>query len=58
MLINALMTEPKKRGMLLMLALVFGAFSINFASGLVIFIIASTVTGIVQTYLQKHLKVV
>lgn len=57
MLANAFTLDPKMRTSMIIMALVIGAFSINFASGLLIYLIASTVLGVIQSYVQKSLKV-
>lgn len=56
MLANAFTLDEKQRSTMVILALVFGAFSINFASGLLLYIIVSTILGIVQTRLQKSMR--
>lgn len=58
MLVQALHGDPKQRMMMMSAALLFGAFSANWAAGLVLYICASTLLGILQTVLQKHFKVV
>lgn len=58
MMLQGLAGDPKQRMMTMSMALVFGAFSANFAAGLVLYICASTLLGIVQMIVQKGLKVV
>lgn len=56
MFLNALTLDAKHRTTMMMMACIFGAVSINFASGLLIYLIASTVLGVAQTHIQKSLK--
>ncbi len=57
MLAQAMTGDEKQRMMMLSMALVFGAISANFASGLVLYICSSTLLGVLQTTAQKKLKV-
>lgn len=53
MTVQALKSDPQQRMVMMGAAFFFGALSANFASGLVLYICASTLLGIVQTSLQK-----
>lgn len=55
MFVNALSLDASKRTSMLIFAIIIGAFSVNFASGLVLYIMASTLFGVIQAYLQKKL---
>jgi YidC/Oxa1 family membrane protein insertase len=57
MFVNALTMDPKQRSMMMVASLVIGVFSMNFASGLLIYISVSTLLGILQSSLQKKIKV-
>ena len=56
MLLQAFTSDPKQRYMMIAMAFVFGAFASNFASGLVLYISASTIIGVLQTTIQKQFK--
>jgi YidC/Oxa1 family membrane protein insertase len=56
MLANAFTLDPKQRTTMIIAAVALGAFSINFASGLLIYLIASTVAGVLQSYFTKSLR--
>lgn len=56
MLVNAFSLDPKQRSTMIIAAVALGAFSINFASGLLIYLIASTVLGVAQTYFFKRFR--
>lgn len=58
MLVNAFTLDPKQRTMMMVAALVIGAFSINFSSGLLLYISISTLLGVVQSKLMKKTKAV
>lgn len=56
MLVNAFTLDAKQRSTMIIMAVALGAFSINFASGLLIYLIASTVLGVMQSYLVKSVR--
>lgn len=56
MMLQALYGDSKQRMPIMSAALVFGAMSLQFAAGLVLYICASTVLGIMQMWLQKKFK--
>lgn len=53
MVINALMVPANQRVNMLMLAVMFGAVSANFSAGLALYMVVSTVLGLVQARLVK-----
>ncbi len=57
MLGQAMTGDQKQRMMMMSMALVFGAISANFSSGLVLYIASGTLLGVLQTMLQKKMKV-
>lgn len=54
MLIQALTVDPNQRVQLMVMALIFGAITASLASGLVLYIVMSTLLGILQTVVQKR----
>jgi YidC/Oxa1 family membrane protein insertase len=58
MIMQGLAGDPSQRMMTITAALLFTAFSANFAAGLVLYICASTLLGIVQMVAQKSVKAV
>ncbi len=56
MFVHALSLDPKQRTMMMVAALMIGAFSINFASGLLLYISVSSLLGIVQSKLLRKPK--
>lgn len=57
MILQGLTGDPNQRMMTISAALIFSAFSANFAAGLVLYICASTLLGIIQMTVQKSIKV-
>lgn len=57
MMIQALYADPKQRMLMMSMGVLFGAFSVNFAAGLALYICASTALGLVQGLFQKRIKV-
>ena len=58
MFVHALSLDPKQRSMMMVASLVIGAVSINFASGLLLYISVSSLLGIVQSKLLRKPKAV
>lgn len=58
MLVQAFTGDSKQRFSMIAAAVIFGAFSANFASGLILYIAANTILGVVQTRLLKLLRIV
>ncbi len=56
MLLQGLTGEASQRFTFMAIALVMGAFMINLAAGLVLYIMLSTLLGVIQTFIQKKLK--
>lgn len=56
MLVTALGLDSQQRLSMMAMALMFGAFATNFAAGLALYILVSTVLGVVQTSLQRKFK--
>ncbi|MFI5332473.1 MAG: membrane protein insertase YidC [Candidatus Babeliales bacterium] len=57
MLVQAATMDAKQRTQFIVMACVFGALSINFSTGLCLYIFVSTVLGVLQTAIQHKLKV-
>ncbi len=55
MLFQSTATEPKQRFMMIAVALVFGAFSVNFSAGLCLYILVGIVLMNIQTFIQTKL---
>lgn len=56
LILQAFFVDEKQRFSMLVSALVFGAISVNFASGLAIYMLVSTLLGLVQTVLVRQFK--
>lgn len=57
MMAQSMTGDPKQRTTMLIPAFVFGALSISFSTGLCLYIAVSTVLGVLQTVIQKKLKI-
>jgi len=58
MLLQALTVDQKQRFSMVAMAVIFGAFSVNFASGLILYIAANTVLSTLQTRVLQLLRIV
>lgn len=56
MIAQAFFVDEKQRFTMLISALVFGAVAVNFASGLTLYILASTLLGFAQTFIVRRVK--
>jgi membrane protein insertase Oxa1/YidC/SpoIIIJ len=56
MLVNALTVDAQQRSTMIIMALVFGAFTASFSAGLSLFILVGTVLGVVQAKCIKALS--
>lgn len=56
MLMQSVSAEPKQRMTLATMALVFGAFAVNFSAGLALYFFINTLLTVMQTMLQKRFK--
>jgi YidC/Oxa1 family membrane protein insertase len=56
MIVQAFFVDEKQRFTMLISALVFGAIAVNFASGLTLYILVSTLLGFAQTFIVRRIK--
>lgn len=56
MIAQAFFVDEKQRFTMLISALIFGAVAVNFASGLTLYILASTLLGFAQTFIVRRVK--
>jgi YidC/Oxa1 family membrane protein insertase len=56
LILQAFFVDEKQRFSMLISALVFGAISVNFASGLAIYMLVSTLLGLAQTVIVRQIK--
>jgi membrane protein insertase Oxa1/YidC/SpoIIIJ len=56
MLLQGLTGEASQRFTFMAMALVVGSFMVNLAAGLVLYIMLSTVLGVLQSFIQKKWK--
>jgi YidC/Oxa1 family membrane protein insertase len=57
MFAQAFTVDAKQRNQFIMMAVLFGAFAINFSAGLCLYIVVSTLLGVIQTVVQNRAKV-